>query len=248
MIWHILYLLNKLRWKICNLIIKQFLKNDENRFKDFKKCQKECIWCKRIYNDSSKHIYKYLCSKKCAKLYIAEKNQIFKGNNRCSKHKFQRLTYKNICWSCYISDIKCKSTPKIKKRLLLRLNGFKVIPTFRTSKETWNGDKIAFEQFLNDNGVKWFVYIKFYEEKLGRNSKQRIKPIVAGKSGSMKVNYSGSDLSFSTDVRYGISKQFLHYNKVNWHYDHIMIKKCRSESQAYQIESKIINKFDLYGS
>lgn len=218
---YLLYLCNKVRWKLSNFIAKYLLKDDANRFKIFKKSQKICIWCKRTHNKKDENF----CSKKCNKLYNVEKFQIFKHNNRCCKHKYQILTYKNICWSCYIKMIKSQKVPRMKKRFLLTFFGFKVIPTFRTSKETWNGDKIAFEQFLKDRGIKWFVYIKFYEIKtLGK-----IKPIVAGKSGSIKVNSSGSDLSFSTDVKHGISKQFLSYNKFDWHYEHIMIRKCKNE-------------------
>lgn len=233
---YVLYEINKIYWKIRNKIAKRNL-NDRSYIK-FIKSQNNCIWCKRIYVKNG-----YFCSKKCEKLYNNEKYQSFKHNNRCKYHKFQKLTYKNICWSCYKNDFINKKIPRIKNSFLLKLYGFKIIPTFRTSKINWNGDKVAFEQFLNDKNIKWFVYIKFYE-----NKSKKIRPIVVGKSGSIRVNSSGSDLNFSTAIKDGASRQFINYNNFNWCYDYIMVKKCKNESHAYSVESKIMNKFDLFGS
>lgn len=231
-----LYLINRIYWKIKNHIAKRNLNKTE--LIRFKRRQSECIWCKRIHVRRSN-----FCSSKCKNLYADERYQSFKHNNRCQYHKFQKLTYKNQCWSCYKEEQTEMKIPKMKGSFLLRMHGFKTIPTFRTSKDNWNGNKIAFEQFLYDNNVRWFVYVKFYK---GNGS--RIKPIVVGKSGSIKVNASGSDLNFSTAFNDGTARQFMHYNKFEWHYDHIMIRKCRSESKAYSLETKIMNKFDLFGS
>lgn len=229
------FLFNKISWKIKDIIVKKFY---YEQYTQYLKRKNECIWCKRI------HIKKgYFCSNKCKKLYNSEKYQSFKHNNRCNKHKFEIFTYKNQCWSCYIETFKSKPTPPIKSYISLRFNKFKIIPTFRTSKESWNGDKIAFENFLIKKRIKWFIYIKFYEDKNGR-----IKPIVIGKSGSMLVNYSGSDLNFSTSIKDGPARQFLHLRKLNWHYDNIMIRKCKNEKHAYELETYFMNKFDLFSS
>ena len=250
--WHnsyLVYKFNRIYWFIKNFIYKQFkYKNSKRLFTKFKRSQSECIWCKRIHIHKDKNGNKsYFCSDKCENLYNKEKFQSFKHNNRCKHHKFQLMTYKNQCWSCYQKEfIKNNKKPRIKDYLWLKLHGFKLIPTFRTSHDNWNGDKIAFEQYLKDNNVKWFVYIKFYDSSNGKGKK--IKPIVCGKSGSMLVNGSGSDLNFSTAFEDGTARKFMYYNKFQWHYEHIMIKKCRNQKHAYFIETKILNKFDLFGS
>lgn len=233
---YIKYSLNKIFWFIKNTIAKNTM--DKREYEKYIKKQKECIWCKRTHIKDS-----YFCSKKCERLYAKERYQSFKHNNRCKYHKFQKLTYRNKCWSCYVEEILSEKCPKMKESFWFKLHGFKIIPTFRTSHDNWNGDKIAFEQFLKDNRVKWFVYIKFYEGKT-----RKIKPIVVGKSGSIKVNGTGSDLNFSTAFEDGTARQFMHYNNFTWHYEHIMIKKCKNEAHAYYIESKIKEKFDLFGS
>lgn len=230
------YCLNRIIWFFKNLIAKYTM--DEQDFRKYKQKQQVCIWCKRIYIKG-----KYFCSKKCERLYTEERFQSFKHNNRCKHHPFQILTYKNKCWECFVDSKLREKYPRMKKSFWFKLHGFKTIPTFRTSHENWNGDKVAFEQFLRDYHVKWFVYIKFYENKNGK-----IRPLVVGKSGSMLVNGSGSDLNFSTAVSDGQARQFIHLNGFQWHYEHIMIKKCKNESHAYYIETKIQNKFDLFGS
>ena len=123
---------------------------------------------------------------------------------------------------------------------------FVPLPTFRTSKESWNGDKIAFEQNLLDNGYKWFIYIKFYKDK--KNNKIYAKPLVVGKSGSLKVNSSGSDLNFSTDVNDGPARQFLYENNKQWLYSYIAIKSCINRQDAYEKEAKVMKLLNLYGS
>ena len=87
------------------------------------------------------------------------------------------------------------------------LQGFKFYSTFRSQNSSnWeNGSKSAFEQSLVDTNIHWFVYIKFYIDYRTKN----IKPLVVGKSGSLLVNSSGSDLSFSTDINDGPARRFL---------------------------------------
>lgn len=228
----------------------------------------QCIWCNKMFYTKSFHrkiskmsnsfnksenlIYNQFCSKKCYNIFQKEKYQKFKHNNRCKHHKFQRLSYKNVCWDCYKIDYlnKIKNIPiKLTTRLYLKFHGFKIIPTFRTSKNYWAGDKQAFEQFLLDNNVKYFVYIKFYvRNKTPGKQQNNPKPIVCGKSGSLRVNYSGSDLSFSTDINHGPARHFLSLHNFSWYYDAIAIKKCRNEQKAYEIESKTTNDLDLFGS
>lgn len=237
---YFLYKVNRYLWKRKNKKAKREMsKRDYNKFL---KSQKECIWCKRIHTNDS-----YFCSEKCEMLYNKEKFQSFKHNNRCEKHKHgkksYKLTYKNQCWECYKKEFKEMKIPFLRRSFSLKLHGFKTIPTFRTSKDNWNGDKVAFEQYLVDNNVDWFVYIKFYV-----NPKGFINPIVVGKSGSRNVNASGSDLNFSTDVKDGLARRLIKESNSEWHYDHIMIKKVKNERVAYKLETKIANKYNLFGS
>ena len=236
-----LYIAYKLNQKSYNHKLKTGkLKNNEIR---------QCVWCKKFYVPQQQKDYnKYFCSNRCNKKFNLEKNQKFKHNNICDIHKSQKLSFKNMCWDCYKIDF-YKNLKNIKKqisflvKLKMWIHGFELYPTFRTSKESWNGDKIAFEQNLIDNNIKWFIYIKFYEQ-----NKNNFKPLVIGKSGSLKANPSGSDLNFSTNVKDGLARQLLFKENKTWSYDFIYIKKCFTEKDAYKKESKFMKKFDLYGS
>lgn len=223
-----------------NSVVKRFF--NAIHFKLFHKNNKLyiCSWCHCYYQNNK---YGYFCSKKCKKLATKYKNQIFKRNNYCKKHPLEKRSYRNQCWSCYKEKFKFAEFPIIKNKLKLFLHDFKVYPTFRTSTEKWAGDKPAFEQFLVDNCVKWFVYIKFYYIK-----PNKIKPLVIGKSGSLLVNASGSDLNFSTKMEDGPARIFLNYNNYNWCYQIVAIRKCKNEKEAYKIEQKFADKFNLYQS
>lgn len=128
------------------------------------------------------------------------------------------------------------------------LEGFKFYPTFRSQdSNNWeNGTKSAFEQSLVDVNISWFVYIKFYINYRTKN----IKPLVVGKSGSLLVNSSGSDLSFSTDVNDGPARRFLaESNKIDslsWDKTKVAILPCKSEEKALEIENEIFNKYNLF--
>lgn len=203
-----------------------------------------CQYCKRTFpkRKAINHIY---CSKRCAKWAYEDSRQKFSHNNRCQKHKFQRLTYRGQCFDCYIESwIKEHKILKRKETFsLIMFHGFRWIPTLRTSKDSWNGDKTAFDMMLNKMGYKWIVYIKFYVDKSGS-----IKPLVVGKSGSTKVNGSGCDLSFSVAVEDGNARKFLQQNGYSWYYDYILAKKFQKESDAYAFESKIMNSYNMHGS
>lgn len=237
---YIAYKLNKYAWNIDNKKAKNTM--SDNEYKKYINKQHECIWCKRIHTKNG-----YFCSKKCKKLYEDEKFQSFKHNNRCEKHKYgkksYKLTFKNQCWECYKKEFEEIKIPNIKRSFSLKLHGFKFIPTFRTSKDSWNGYKVAFEQYLEDKNIKWFVYVKFYI-----NPRGFINPIVVGKSGSKLVNSNGSDLNFSTDIKDGLARKLIKESNSEWYYDHIMIKKVKNEREAYTLERKIMEKYNLFGS
>ena len=126
------------------------------------------------------------------------------------------------------------------------LQGFKFYPTFRSQNSSnWkNGSKSAFEQSLVDTNIHWFVYIKFYIDYRTKN----IKPLVVGKSGSLLVNSSGSDLSFSTDINDGPARRFLAemVNSVAWDKTQVAILPCENEEKALEKENEIFNKYNLF--
>ena len=120
----------------------------------------------------------------------------------------------------------------------------KLYHTFRSQESNdWAGAKCAFERSLIENSVNWFCYIKFY---IDRNSK--IRPLVVGKSGSLNVNSSGSDISFSTNINDGPARRFLIEEGVVWDKTQILIIKSKSEQQALFYEQKISDIYGLFGS
>ena len=120
-----------------------------------------------------------------------------------------------------------------------------LLPTFRTQdSQDWTGAKNAFEQSLVDADIHWFTYIKFYID----NKKKTIRPLVVGKSGSLLVNSSGSDLSFSTDINDGPARKFLNDENLQWDKTQILIIKAKSEQQALFYEWKIAYVYELFES
>lgn len=118
-----------------------------------------------------------------------------------------------------------------------------VVPTFRTQdSKNWEGARIAFEQYLIDNKIDWFTYIKLYIKN------NNIRPLVVGKSGSLNVNNSGSDISFSTDINDGPARRFLYDINASWDKTRILIIKAKSEQQALYYEYKISNIYNLFES
>lgn len=116
--------------------------------------------------------------------------------------------------------------------------------TFREqNSESWTGGKLAFEQSLVENNVKWFSYIKFYIDK-----ENNIKPLVVGKTGSKLANISGSDIMFSYDFDHGPSRRFLFENNLDWCKTQVLIIPAKDEKNAYEIELDIIKNYNLFGS
>ena len=122
---------------------------------------------------------------------------------------------------------------------------FEIIPTFRKQdSQNWEGAKQAFEQSLLDLNIGWFVYIKFHIN----DKKNKSIPLVCGKSVSLLVNNSGSDLSFSTDINDGLARRFLADNNYQCDKTKIAILKCNSEKEIYEKENYYINKLKLFNS
>ena len=164
----------------------------------------------------------------------------FKNENECKIHQLEKLSYWNgkkyVCWSCYKQNFDNFQN--------IILKDFILVPTFRSQEsEDWSNSRQAFEQYLIDNNIVWFIYIKFYI-----NKNKVIKPLVCGKSGSLLVNSSGSDISFSTDINDGPARRFLIENNYQWDKTKIAILKCNFEQEAYEKEKYYKNKFNLFGS
>lgn len=147
----------------------------------------------------------------------------------------------------------------IKKRLTKDINTFieklkgikdfkdsdiQIFPTFRTQdSQDWSGSRCAFEKYLVEQNIKWFTYIKFYIDK-----NQCIRPLVVGKTGTLLVNRSGTDISFSEDINDGPARQFLAEECLSWDKTQILIIKAKSEKQALFFENRIANIFNLFES
>ena len=126
------------------------------------------------------------------------------------------------------------------------LKEFKLYLTFRSQdSKDWSNARIVFEQSLIDENIGWFVYIKFY---ICGKEDDNFKPLVIGKTGSLLVNNSGSDLSFSTNINDGPARRFLAENNYQWCKTHIAILRCNSEKEAYKKEKYYSIKLNLFGS
>lgn len=117
--------------------------------------------------------------------------------------------------------------------------------TYRTSKDSWKGNKNKFEHSLLNNNITYFTYIKFYVNK---NKNSKIFPLVVGISATLGINQTGSDLNFSTNINDGPARRFLKENDFEWYYDGILICKCNSREESRLIETFIHDKYGLYYS
>ena len=170
--------------------------------------------------------------------------EINKLNNFNFYEKDEELWYYDSQLEDYVrwEDFKLKF--KINNINFKLPKNFKIFTTFRTQdSEDWSGAKAAFEQNLVDNKIEWFVYIKFYIDL-----NEEIKPLVIGKSGSLLVNSSGSDLSFSINIEDGPARRFLNENNFEWCKTQIAIYKCDSEREALDLEKEMQLKYNLFGS
>ena len=209
---------------------------------------------------------KLLLNSKAFKMHIKEHNKNMVRKNFCNKCNEETLHRGNVCTVCspkalgFIPKFICKngilfyldksigsyipweeykakfSTFNINFELP---KGFKIYPTFLTQDSKHENVGGAFEQSLIDEGICWFVYIKFDENN---------KPLVVGKSGSKLVNISGSDVNFSMKTKDGTSKIFLQENNLNWCKTQIAICPCETEQEALELEGKILKNYNLFGS
>lgn len=160
------------------------------------------------------------------------------------KQYYDKKVHNYVCWSCFKEMFHNKDNKNVLFDNILTVfpDAF-VQNTFRTQdSENWSGIKNAFEQNLVEKGIKWFVYIKFY------NKEDDIRPLVVGKSGSLLVNNSGSDLSFSTDISSGPARVFLSETNQTWDKTTVLIIPQNDEKSAFIYELNIAKEFNLFES
>lgn len=176
---------------------------------------------------------------------------IFDKHAQCKQHKNCQIIFYNTnknkfeCWECYKEKFKHNNTNiNFLKQIQEYYSNAFIQLTFRKQEyEDWSGSKQAFEQNLIEKEIYWFTYIKFYINEKGCSI-----PLVVGKTGSLNVNTSCSDVSFSTDINHGPARKFLHDEQLDWDKTQILIIPCKSEKEAYQIENNIFNQFNLFYS
>lgn len=154
------------------------------------------------------------------------------------------------------------------------VGGF-VQPTYLENDVDLTG-KDALEQDLVDKGITWLTYIKFYKEITNYDSfssntsdyysdetssisssaasssltskRTIIRPIVAGKTGSKLVNKSGTDINFSLkDIEHCPARRLIVENKTtSWLKDFVVIIPCYSELMSFDVETYILDKYELF--
>lgn len=120
---------------------------------------------------------------------------------------------------------------------------YSIFHTFITKDSQYNCGHAAFDKLLIENNINYFVYIKFYKNK---NSK--ILPLVVGESGSLNVNKTGCDLSFSKNPNHGPSRRFLIEENLDYYYEKILVIPTTSKEESLIIENEISNKYNLFRS
>lgn len=154
------------------------------------------------------------------------------------------LFYKNIPWEEYKLSFIVKPQPSV-EQLSKELNGF-IQPTFRSQESLYWENRSAFEKDLIDKNIGWFVYIKFYIDKLNKES----KPLVVGKTGTKLVSNSNTDISFDyekySDRHRRPARIFLKETNTDWDKTYILIIKCNTELKALKLEKEIGESFNLF--
>ena len=204
------------------------------------KCKAKC-YCRKCNTLLPKHKLGRLCDK----CYRKSGRKSFIEENNCELHKdICNVSYhignkEYLCWECFKEKFQINN-----ESLPMDNYDFIGIPTFRTQEsDSWAGARNAFESYLVENNITWFVYIKYYIDAYAAS-----RPLVVGKTGSRLVNINGTDVSFSTDITDGLARIFLYENNLTWDKTKISIIRCDSEQQALKIEKEILEKFGLFSS
>ena len=147
---------------------------------------------------------------------------------------------KRVCWECHKEKFKLCNNDFMDVEIP-KLGGF-FQPTFRVGNGTTTGQN-GMELELVEKGVGHFVYIKFYTDENGK-----IKPLVAGLTGSLLVNNSGTDVNFSVDPTHGPARRYLLEHNLKWFEKFIYVIPVFSREEAERIEKEVIKEYKLFGS
>lgn len=160
------------------------------------------------------------------------------------RHYYDASMKKYVPWNEYKKKFMSLSDRNSTEKILLEHPYAKMIPTFLEQNSTsWVGTRMDFEQYLVTNGYSWFAYIKLFV-----NSKGDLKPLVSGKTGSLLVNISGTDISFSMNPSDGVSRIYLKESGLSWCKTHIIIIPCETEEDSLILEQSFKTRYSLFGS
>ena len=130
---------------------------------------------------------------------------------------------------------------------LVEIEGLKTIQTFRTQDSTeWGSSRSPFEQLIVESceeNKPYLAYVKFYYDHEGN-----IKPIVAGYTANKTINSSGTDISFSTNVKDGTSRRFLDERGLSYCKTQIAFKCFETKQEALAYELYLQETYNLFGS
>lgn len=123
---------------------------------------------------------------------------------------------------------------------ILDIKNSLIVSTGRDQNSTsWVG-KEAFDQFLINQGIGWFVYIKY---DILNN------PLVVGKTGTRMVSNSVNDISFDYwESNKGPARQYLKDNNLDWDKTKVLIVPCNTEQEALDKEKEIHDRYSLFYS
>ena len=146
------------------------------------------------------------------------------------EYVFDRITDKYVLWEKYKSDFQ---TDKINNNVMHKIEeefnnlGGLYLQTFISKDSPLNCGHALFDKLLTENNINWFAYIKFIKNTQTGD----ILPAVAGKSGSLNVNSSGGDLSFSLDPKHGPTRKLINEScgTIDWVYNQVYVIPCDSE-------------------
>ncbi|MBR1478059.1 MAG: hypothetical protein IJ608_08895 [Lachnospiraceae bacterium] len=142
------------------------------------------------------------------------------------------------------------SLAEIKTQLDAEEMSYEIIDTLLEQNQTRykRGKKWQFEENLCNKGIEYFAYIKFFEADKNKCDDNSLFAIVAGKSGSKKVNAYGSDVRFMVYPKHGKAKKWLYDNNKRWYQPLIVVIKARNKGEAFEIEKQLIERFGLLES
>lgn len=186
-------------WRLKDIERKRQIVKNQWSFKYDINCNSLCDKINNCGNISKELKNKYgWCKKQQIKLSGMNPPNFIIENN--IKLYFDKSLKDYIPWEDFKQKFVKKRLTKDINTFIEKLKGIKdfkysdiqIFPTFRTQdSQDWSGSRCAFEEYLVEQNIKWFTYIKFYIDQ-----QKHIRPLVVGKTGSLLVNKAGTDVSF----------------------------------------------------